>query len=754
VSDDQKAIVLDPEAQKLFEQLGGLQAFQKAAESAGAEHLAQSLLEEQRRHDAVRILMVQTAWLVSHYLADERFATNDPQEPKVFETLLQLIDRLSRTPGHLGCLLIRFRGNPKNNEIPDKCDYELAFGHTVVDHALVPLIARRNGSKWEKLPHQMLKACTLFSDYGVNNIYIRLAENVSAETPDIQLNLKIISGFRSSRQSGKPITVQIPAGTRSVPIINDENMFPDPNLTLLAGLNRLSPQAMQTLVDKVDQWLRRQQDTTAVKRYAGVYNAALELPKIRAQVRQPPIELNNVKWLVTEAEDEVVSIYKMDIAKLAMDIAGASPQQVAKMIHSIYGDDYAKINKVLLGERLSLSSHLLDAAEKSTKKEDLSKELLDNLQVRLDQVKDQIIDDVDVVEDDGTERVPGQPPSPGAVHSQIYRMVEFYKGRSGTRKKMVGMVHSPISFTEGDYEILAKDFRISIEDAQALVKKLKNCFGADGRFKKSAFTEAVEHFQRYEQKIFHFLWHHMKDVVLPPDRTAFLNALQALTTQMDQPKKAFKILLEDFCGEPGGIQFSDNKAIMLANLIIHRDKYLTDYDITPEDIVLDHHNIDAMVAQYAAWRIEKDHEAFTTKFQTIHKKMTEALHLGHTLNQQMPVAMLLNLERELFIFLSMVESETSKSVLNSAAAEYGDPGAAIYRQKESENHLSPLMQNLRVAIRGVGSVCSRAELPMLERIRANEENFGRLKNDRHFRAQARMISEWVAEAVKLIKFRA
>jgi len=378
VSDEESAIVLDPEAQKLFAQFGGLQAFQEM-ERGG--QLARSLLDEQRRHDAVRILMVQTTWLVSQYLAEERFTLNDPREAKVFGGLVQVVERLRKTPGHLGCLLIRFRGNPGNSRVQDKFDYEVVFGHTQVDNAIVPHIARRNGDTWVKLPDQMLKACAVFAEYGVNNIFVRLSENVSEEMPGLQLSLKIISGFRRSRQDGTPIIVQIPHGKLIVPIVNDENMFPDPNLTLMAGLNRLTPKAMALLVDKVDQWLRQRQDTSVVKRYAGVYNAALELPKLRTHVRQPPVEINNVKWLISEAEDEVVSPHKTDIAKLAMDIGGTSPQQVAKMIHSIYGEDYARINKILLGERLSLSSNLLEAAEKSTKKEDLSKELLGNLQV-------------------------------------------------------------------------------------------------------------------------------------------------------------------------------------------------------------------------------------------------------------------------------------------------------------------------------------------------------------------------------------
>ncbi len=752
---EEKNIDLDPEAQKLFEQFGGLQAFDKAKTMPGADRLAQKLLDEQKRYDAIRILMVQTTWLIGRYLRDERFGGADDQEAKAFANLTTALGKLSNLPGHLGCMLIRFRGTAGNPELPDKFDYEIVLGHTAVDFTIMPRIVRRNGDKWAKLPDQMREAFTILADYGVNNIFVRLSGGTPQEMADIRLCLKILCGFRAARQSGAAITVHMDGTARMVPLINDENQFPDPNLTLLAGLNRLGAKAMEGLVEKVDRWMRQQSAaaTTAEKRYTGVYNAAMELPKLQAQVKRPPVELNNVKWLMTELETEKLSPEKMRLAQLAMEIGQASPQQVAKMIQSVYGEDYARINKALLGERLHLSSHLLDAAEKQTQEPQLAKELLGNLQNRLDMVKDQVIDDIHVVEDTGEERRAGKQPPLEAVHSQIYNMVKFYKGRSTTRKKMVGMVHHPISFTDRDYTILSKDFRISLEDAKALVQKLKNCFTMEGRFKKSAFAEAVDHFRQYEQKIFQFLWDHMKDVVVAQDRAAFLNALQALTTQMDQPKKAVKILLEDLCADPNVVRYSDNKAIMLANLIVHREKSLTDYDITPEDIVLNRHNIDSQVAQYATWRIEKGHEDFSTKVQTIHRKMTEALQLGQTGDQQIPAAVLINLERELYIFLSLVVCETGKAILQSAAGEYGDPAAKIYHQKESENCLGALLQNLRVALRGVGSVGNAGDIPAIERIKENEESFGRLKNDRNFRAQARMIGEWVTEAVKLIKFR-
>jgi len=501
----------------------------------------------------------------------------------------------------------------------------------------------------------------------------------------------------------------------------------------------------------LDAWLRTRAQDNSVKKYAGVYNAALELPQIQAKLKKPPVELNNVKWLLCETGNENLSGEKLEVARLAMETGGSSPQKVAKIIKSVYGDDYARINSSVLGDRLNLSSGLLHAAEARNEKKELGKEVMGNLQARLDQVKDHVLDDLQVREDTGhtvEQRQTGQ----GLVHAQVYRLVSFYKGRSAAHKKMVGLVHKPIAFEDRDYDIISKDFRISREDAEALVRKLKDCFDADGGFKKSAFGEAIAHFRQYESKIFGFLWHHMKDAILPKDRVAFLNALQTLTARMHQPKRALKVLLEDICGDPEKILFSDNKAVMLANLIVHRpDKALADYEITPEEVILNRRNLDPEAVQYAAWRIDKDKEQFLTKVQSMHKKLSESLSLK-PLATRIPTPIMLNLERELYIFLALVNCETGKSVLRSAIHEYGDPSAAIYHLKESERHLPALLQNLRIVLRGLGVTGGTGDFNALEAVKEREETFQRLKNDKQYRAQARLITEWVDEAIKLIKF--
>jgi hypothetical protein len=749
-----KNISLDSEAQSLFEQFGGMESWKEHPRTGGGtDRLAENLLAEQKRLDTVRILLIEMAYLISRYLKDAAFAGNDPKEPGAFQSLADVLANLGQLSGHLGSAFIRFRGAPADPELPGKYDYEIVIGNTSVDSLMAPRVARRSGKKMANLPDHLLDAFTVFADYGVNNIFIEIFDNPVKHLPSLQKCLKILSGFRQSRQSGEAIRVDNGGEQQTIPVINDESLFPDPNLTLVAGLNRIKPSAMEGLVDKVDQWMRSQKTGVSSKKNTGVYNAALEFPKIRAQLKKPLVELNNIKWLLSETKKETFSAEKAYVARLALETAGATPQKVAKMIKSVYGDDYSKINKSLLGERLSLSSDLLSAAEKKSEGANITEEVLVNLNERLDQVKDHVIDEVHVLKDSGQDCDADTPAPEGTVHRQVYEMVEFYKGRSNTRKKMVGMVHRSIEFNPRDYDILAKDFRISRDDAVCLVQKLKGCFSESGRFQKRGFSAAYEHFKLYEQKIFGFLWHHMKDVIMPEDRVVFLNALQELTARMKQPKRAFKILLEDICNDPETVQFSDNKAVMLANLIIHRpDKSLANYEITPEDIVLNHQNLDRMVVKYAAWRIDKERELFFAKVKTIHNKLAEALCLGETCHQHIPASVLLNLERELFIFLSMVACDTGKAILRSAVSEYGDPSSEIYHQKESAKFMGGIIQNLRVSLRGVGSVGSMSDVSIIEAVKQHNEDFQRLKNDRQFRAQARLVTEWADEAIKIIKF--
>lgn len=746
---DEKEIYLDDAAQRLFAQIQGIEAHKKGR--SAAEWMADSLAEEQKQQDVWRILLCEIVHHIAGYFQHTDPDTRQVEARRTFDQLTDTLAKLSQLPRHAGRILVRYRGLSADTDIPERLDYEILFGNMFVDLDMVPTMIKRHGHPLSHLMGQLLDAFGIFSDRGINNLYLSLPGGDSDSMNRLRRSLHILCRLYHAHADQHDIVLETGTGN-VIPLVIDEKGDRSTNLTLVAGVNRLSAATMRNLVAKVDAWMRKKESSENGCPFTSVYNAIFGLPKISAQLVQPPLEINNVDWLMRGESEKQFSNEKAKVARIIASVE-ASPDKVAKVIKSVYGDDYPRINSTHLEERIGLSSHLLQAIDSRPKNEDARKEVLANLQKRLDTVRDDVFDDLYVTRsDDG--KIGARGSILEAVHRQLFKMVSFFKGRSTTRKKMTSMVHGAIRFEDEDYEVLAQDFDIDVNEARQLVDALKRCFNDQGRFSKSAFSGALPRFARYEKKIFDFLWRHLKDVVAAEDRTAFLNALQTLTARMNQPKRAFKILLEDFLRDPGNIQFSDAKALVLANLILHEyDKNLSDFEITPEDILFSRHGLEKEVAQYAAWRLDRDQDAFFDKVRAIHQALCEALEFGQTRRHRLSVKDLLSLEREVYIFLSMMESSVGRSVLRSAVTEYGSPESDLYFLKESDRFMSSLLQNLRIAIRGLANIGSMDSLPALEAVKTREEVFQRLKKTKAHRDQSRLISEWVDEAVKIIKFR-
>ena len=750
---DDKEIYLDDDATQLFSQIEGMEEHKKGRSTA--EMMAESLAEEQKQQDVWRILMCEIVQHVADYIKQIDLDDQLLEEQRTFAQLTETLAKLAQLPQHTGRILVRYRGLSSEKEVPEKQDYEILFSNMVVDLDLVPAMINRHGHLLSHLMKQLLDAFSVFAEYGINNLYLNLPDREPGCLERLRRSLHILCRFYRPEERLHELVLgpgkNDSEKTDVVPVVVDERGAINPNLTLTAGVNHLSAETMKTLVKRVDDWMQKKEASPEGCRFTSVYNAIFGLPKISAQLTPPPIEINNMDWLMREESEPHFSREKAKVARIIASVA-VSPENVAKVIKSVYGDDYPKINARHLEERLGLSSNLLFAIDRKPKSEDARLEVLTNLQKRLDTVRDDVFDDLYVLRaDDDQTRDPGVIKK--AIHRRLFKMISFFKGRSATRKKMKSMIREAIHFEERDYDILAQDFGIDLNAARSLVDTLKSCFDDDGRFLKSAFIEGLPHFARHEKKIFEFLWRHLKDVIAPKDRTAFLNALQMLTARMKQPKRAFKILLEDFLKDPQQIQFSDAKSLVLANLILHEyDKALADIEITPEDILFDQRGLDKNVARYAAWRMDREQEAFFDKVRTIHKALCEALELGLTRRQHFSVKDLLSLEREIYIFLAMVQTLVGRSVLRSAVNEYGNPESDLYFLKESDRFISHLMQNLRIAIRGLANIGSVDSIPLLETVKSREDVFKRLKKTNAHREQSRMITEWVDEAVKIIKF--
>jgi hypothetical protein len=702
--------VLDDEASRLYKLLSGID------KEYGKDRLAEGLEQQKKHADEKRALMVRMAHLLSSYLVNTKIATDSAIENETFQHVRNTMDRIWKLSGEKLALLIRFRGFPNDpNKTAEKDDYEMIYGTTIVDAAVVTNMTERLGVKVSFLSDQLNRAFKVFSSYEIYSLYLRFPKNIDKQIARLHDVLRAFAVYKKAVTKNAPILFTNDAGeTKSYPVIKNSDGFPDENLTMLTIANGINPQITLKLVEKIG-------GSSLKDRYMSIYNAIFSVQTLKGKLVRPPIEINNVVWLLGELDLETMSKEKAEVAQFTLKSAGGSQAKAAKILKSVYGNDYEKIGASSLNERLKLSSELLVSAENAPlQSEKMREEIIDNIEKRLDEVKAQVFDDLFAQAQADLSGEEAKYGILGSLHKKVLGMVTFYKRRNDTKKKMIKIVDHSSKLNLTDFQTMAKDFDISVQDAHSLIDMLESCFDADGRFIKNAFTRIMPDFSRFERKIFEFLWLYLRDFVHAKDRVAFLNSLQQLIARMVQPKQAAKVLLSDFYQQPEAVSFSDSKAIMLITTLMRKFKSgLIDVEITPEEIISVNEKLEDKVSSYVAWRLSKDQESFFQKIKTIHQTLKEVLNPVKKKELPIPAQYLLELERETFIFLALIGGITARSVILSALRDYSDPSSFIYNSGESQVYLNAMFSNLRILIRALARVGEIEDVHLLDEFKSN-----------------------------------
>jgi hypothetical protein len=740
----EKEIQLDDEAQDLYAKLEGIEVRElKGLLSRESDGLAQSLVDEERKFDTLRVQLARLVHQIStHLQAANALGREDPEKLN-FGQLEKIFGKFSQNPDQSESILIRYCSFFSGPDSSKKVEYEVLFGNIVMDSNASLAMVKRRGAKASYLPDLLTKAFEVLWNHGINNLYLKVPKNPS-ELKRMWLCLRIVAGYYTALKSSSAIVIKMGKKQFSLPLANNEQYMPDPNLTLLAGINSLRPETTQSLVRKVNAWIRSPQSIKSGHQYTSIYNAIFVIKSFKNKLIPPPIEVNNIKWLMVDNEQEVVSEKMTQVARLAVESTGDSGAQTAQVLKSVYGNDYEKIDSQQVVERLQATSGLLNTIEEKPEKQEIEGEVLDNVEKRLDSVNDEVYDNLLIEGKAVKTKSVNEAAFVQRLHSKLFNLVSFYKKRSDTKKKMKAIVHRAIDFDSEDYETLAKDFAVSIQDAKELIEMLKSCFGERGNFKKGSFARIVPEFARFERRIFEFLWHYLKETLNQKDRSAFLDSLQLMVDRLKQPKKSISVLLEDLIRNPSRVKFADRKAFMLANRLVRKYTHeLISYQITPEDVLLVEEGLDKDAAGYAAWKIDKNREKFFEKIKTMHRRLMEALDSEDEKEGPMNAQYLLAQEREAYIFFSLVGGTTARSVILSAVKEYGNSGSEIYQLKNSKVHMADLLQLLKVAIRGLGRIGESSELYLLDEVKGRIEEFMGKSNSLSEEDLINQIREWI-----------
>ena len=295
-----------------------------------------------------------------------------------------------------------------------------------------------------------------------------------------------------------------------------------------------------------------------------------------------------------------------------------------------------------------------------------------------------------------------------------------------------------------DFQKFAENFDIPVEDAEQIILLLADCFDQDGGFKRETFEKYLTEFSRH-RKIFEILWACLKNTMDRDDRMAFLNAMQLLIVMLQQPKNVLKTLLNDFNSDPEVISDADRDALMLSNLLVRKyNKELhTDIDATPEEVLLVKNGLDTEVTKYAQWRIESVWEQFQHKIQSIGRRIAAAMDADNLESDGLSVQFLLSLDRELYIFLSLVGGDAAYRIIRASAEYFGNPESRIYQFANSIRCLPHLLEQLKILVRGLGRVGGKQDLMLLRKIKQREDTFMQFSEDPEYQGLVRQVLQWV-----------
>jgi len=757
----------DPAA-KLIQQLG-VMGSSPAASGTLPPSVSQTetVLRQSDKLDHWRILLVDLAYLLNASFRDVHYWEGVKTEKDTFRQFIKILQELNGMPDHNGTIGITFRGST-GGRISEKTDYVIRFGDIAVDAAAISGVIKRMGIRVKHLEGRLMKSFEEFSLQGIDRVFLRIPDSSNDALEKMRISLRIISCYRQAVENDTAIEY-LKDGKRLslVPIVNESNQ-PDPNLTQLAALNNLNPASMQALVQKVAALMKGPEFVKSGIQAINVYQTIFGIRSLKERLVRPPIELNSAIWDVAPKSrpaemgadsgrgagpqagafaggngtgggdassfppaDWDPALLKGKVAKFVRETYGDSPARAQQVMKTIFGQDYQQLNLTGLATRLRVVTDFLAATAKSVNGRTIKDAVIHQIRQGMDQIPEDVLDDL-IVQDDVVKMWEGAEEKVlGKADSDLLRIIDASKERSAARKKIKVALGLDSHFTDQDYEDLATHFHISVRDAKEIISLVRGCFDTQGNFQRAIFEKNIAAFARHQKRIFAILWEFIREIPRRSDRLPFLNSLQLLVKEIQQPKQSIKVLLSDFIHNPAEVSFPDRNALMLAIQFLrtYNQEMNMDIEITPEEVLLVKAGLDQGVARYVGWKVDGEQRKFIEKIVTIRKKLLESFEDAGSDAQMFPIRFLLSLEREVHIFLALIGGSTAVAVIQAALGVYGNPASRIYSLKESRQHIAGLLQHLAVLIRALGRLGQKKDFALLDDIKKKKQGFMKLAEE-------------------------
>jgi hypothetical protein len=415
-------------------------------------------------------------------------------------------------------------------------------------------------------------------------------------------------------------------------------------------------------------------------------------------------------------------------------------------------NDYDDMGADTFLKQLRTYSLILNALRKDAVFQEMLTILMNLLRTGVYRVSGEALDAVTVRRDALRVDIDGKSTLIGNVNGELLTILSLGKESRETERQLMVIDRLVKCRNDANLEAVSRSFKIPLHDTEKITLLIERLFDNQGNFIRKTFEPMLDELARHGNHAFELLWCYFKVLKGRANRVSFLNALQHLISRINRPKHALRFLLADFCRHPDQVEPSDRNAIMLANILLRTYNKELDVDIemTPEEVLNVRNGLDRDVVHYAKFRIDSVEYRFSTKVRAIHENLVARLNATTSGRQTPSVRHLLFLEREIFIFLSLLSGKTARLVLVSALTEYGDPKAGIYRHLRAASYLPVFLQHLKIIVRGVGRVGTRDDVGLLRQISEYGLELSRLSGTPENQRSVVRTMGWIENVIRSI----
>ena len=680
----------------------------------------------------------------------------------LFNQLLQHLNILEMMPNHDGAILLR-RVHCKVDAAKLDSDFIVIFGNVMINSKedFAPPLPE-SSRQYAYLKSALSRAFQYFAEQNIHSLFLSVPGRSPEKIEQFRFSMNVLARYCSATKESGAIAFRYYGRTLNIPLINDMDGRPDPNLTVMAALNGLSAINAREMIRQAYAYGKigstEIRDQAGSQFHSGCYDQIFKIRSLRSQIIKPPVEINNrfcpysgctpenapmcfpdfsvegdfpadaaltsdhgqpqaiTPGSIDDQPLELIPVItRQDLGRL---VDGEDPS-MPEALEALFSVDYESLGPMTLGKRLASISELLYIIDSRTQDPTIIERVLEHTQVRLKGVPEKVLANI-ITQRQGLKIIDGERAVlVGLVHPRLFDLITLVQEQVVARQRTDIIKEIDFNIDPCHINLLADGFGIATADAHQIIRLLNGCFGSNGSFIRPTFESRVNAMSRHENVIFEILWCFLKQTPQRKDRLDFLNAIQLLMARLNDPKRALQFLLADLCQDPGQIAYTDRNAFALANVLLQKEnrELYVDVNRTPEDVLKNRRPLHKQVHRYAAWRLEVDRSRFLAKARTISTAVQKVLTTpAGTDPGPFELRFLMALEREAFIFSALVKGHAARILLREALSVYGSADAQIYTHELTRQHLSQLIPHLQIIIRAMGCAGNMEDLEHLKKL--------------------------------------